>query len=77
MSSPTHTANGFTALPNDLAGVELMCEQLYTASDAAVRNRAESTLLSLANSPANLSQCTMILENSKVCLYLLFTYLFS
>lgn len=58
--------NGFAAVPNDLAGVEHMCEQLYTAQDATTRQQAESTLLSLAASPRHLSQCTMILENSEV-----------
>ncbi|KAI0562710.1 Importin-beta [Gracilaria domingensis] len=56
--------NGYAAIPNDLAGVERMCEQLYTAQDATIRQQAESALLSLASNPRHLSQCTMILENS-------------
>lgn len=66
MTTATESAgNGFAAIPHDLAGVERMCEQLYTAQDPATRQQAESALLQLAASPRHLSQCTMILENSK------------
>lgn len=66
MTNADAQGNGFAAIPSDLAGVERMCEQLYTTQDAATRQRAESALLSMAASPRHLTQATMILENSKV-----------
>ncbi len=58
--------NGYTALPNDLAGVEQMCEELYTAQDSNIRRRAESVLLSLSTSTTHLPKCLTILDNSSV-----------
>lgn len=58
--------NGYPPIPSDLAGVERMCEQLYTAQDSDVRHHAESVLLSLATSTRHLPQCTMILDSSSV-----------
>lgn len=67
MTSATDSpGNGYATIPNDLNGVERMCEQLYTAQDQATRKHAESVLFPLANNPRHLSQGTMILENANV-----------
>lgn len=59
--------NGFASIPNDLDGIERLCEQLYTAQDSGIRKHAESVLFPLSSNPRHLSQGTMILENAKVC----------
>ncbi len=58
--------NSFAEMPNDLASVERMCEQLYTAQDSTTRKHAESVLLPLSSSTRHLTKCLMILDNSSV-----------
>lgn len=68
--------NGFASIPNDLDGIERLCEQLYTAQDSTIRKHAESVLFPLSTNPRHLSQGTMILENAKVRLLLVLFFSF-
>lgn len=58
--------NAFNEMPNDLAGIERLCEQLYTAHDSNIRKQAESVLLPLSSNTTHLNRCLMILDNSSV-----------
>ncbi|XP_054168577.1 exportin-7-like [Oppia nitens] len=46
----------------ELAQLELLCKQLYSSTDSIERNKAETTLALLTQSPTCLSKCQLLLE---------------
>lgn len=54
----------------ELAHLELLCKQLYEATDAAERNKAETALVVFSTSPDCLSKCQLLLERGDVCIKL-------
>ncbi|GCC33800.1 hypothetical protein chiPu_0012271 [Chiloscyllium punctatum] len=46
----------------DLAQLEIICKQLYEATDPAQRLQAEKALIELTESPECLSKCQLLLE---------------
>lgn len=49
-----------------LAQLELVCQQFYESMDLVVRSEAEKALVSFSESPESLPQCQFILERSQV-----------
>ena len=52
-----------------IAQLELLCQQFYESTDIAVRSEAEKALVSFSESPESLPQCQVILERSQVRLF--------
>lgn len=48
-----------------LAQLELLCQQLYESTDTQVRNQAEKALVTFAESADSLPQCQVVLERSQ------------
>lgn len=51
----------------ELAQLELLCKQLYEASDTSDRTKAEAALVAFSNSPDCLPKCQLLLERGDVC----------
>lgn len=67
----TYPGNYFT---QQLAQLELLCQQLYESSDSQVRAQAEKALVTFAESSDSLPQCQIILERSQVPHYACYCY---
>lgn len=50
----------------DLAQVELLCKQLYEATDTISRGKAEAALVAFSTSPDCLPKCQLLLERGDV-----------
>ena len=50
----------------EIAQLDLLCKQLYEATDAATRNAAERALANFTNSPDCLRKCQYLLERGNV-----------
>ena len=54
------------SLLQQLAQLELVCQQFYESMDLVVRSEAEKALVTFSESPESLPQCQFILERSQV-----------
>lgn len=52
--------------PQQLAQLELLCQQLYESHEPGVRLQAEKALVGFTESQESLPQCQMVLERSQV-----------
>ena len=52
----------------EIAQLDLLCKQLYEATDTATRNAAERALSTFTNSPDCLTKCQYLLERGNVSL---------
>lgn len=53
-------------LSQQIAQLELLCQQFYESMDINVRSEAEKALVNFSDSPESLPQCQIILERSQV-----------
>lgn len=56
----------FITLLQELAQLELLCEQLYAGTETATRNAAERTLTNFTSSADCLTKCQFLLERGNV-----------
>lgn len=53
-------------ISQQIAQLELLCQQFYESMDINVRSEAEKALVNFSDSPESLPQCQIILERSQV-----------
>lgn len=58
-------------LLQELVQLELLCKQLYEATDTTERTKAEAALVVFSNSPDCLNKCQHLLERGDVSIFVI------
>lgn len=56
-----------TCVCQEVRQLELLCKQLYEATDPATRVQAEKSLVVFQNAPDTLSKCQLLLDRGDSC----------